>query len=109
MAVDYKDGWDGHNARQKCGVIMHAAVEGDEIRVRGYIYGRDYPEVIEALSARHDLGMSYEVADAHVEDMRKDIWTLDRVTFTGAAILQRKKAAYQSTSFRLEIECLSSK
>jgi len=47
------------------------------------------------------MGMSYELADAHVADMRAPIWTLTRATFTGAAILLREKAAYRSTSFRL--------
>ena len=30
--------------------------------------------------------MSYELADARVEDMRAEVWKLTRVTFTGAAI-----------------------
>ena len=47
------------------------------------------------------MGMSYELADAHVADMRAQIWTLTRATFTGAAILLREKAAYRSTSFHL--------
>ena len=38
--------------------------------------------------------MSYELADAHVEDMRAAVWRLTKVTFTGAAILLREKAAY---------------
>ena len=51
--------------------------------------------------APEELGMSYEIADARVEDMRADIWKLTRVTFTGAAILLREKAAYRATSFRM--------
>jgi hypothetical protein len=47
------------------------------------------------------MGMSYELADAHVEDMRASVWRLTKVTFTGAAILLREKAAYGRTSFRL--------
>lgn len=47
------------------------------------------------------MGMSYELADARVEDMRAEVWKLTRVTFTGAAILLREKAAYQATSFRM--------
>jgi hypothetical protein len=27
MAVDYKAGWDGHDARQKCGIITSAHLE----------------------------------------------------------------------------------
>ena len=47
------------------------------------------------------MGMSYELADAHVADMQAQLWTLTRATFTGAAILLRDKAAYRATSFRL--------
>ena len=47
------------------------------------------------------MGMSYELADARVEDMRAEVWKLTRVTFTGAAILLRDKAAYRATSFRM--------
>jgi hypothetical protein len=28
MAVDYKAGWDGHDARQKCGIITAAELDG---------------------------------------------------------------------------------
>jgi len=52
-------------------------------------------------AARGEMGMSYELADAHVADMRASIWTLTRATFTGAAILLRDKAAYRGTSFRV--------
>lgn len=47
------------------------------------------------------MGMSWELADAHVEDMRAEIWKLTRATFTGAAILLREKAAYRDTRFEL--------
>ena len=47
------------------------------------------------------MGMSYELANAHVADMRAEVWTLTQATFTGAAILLREKAAYRDTSFRL--------
>ncbi len=112
MAVDYKAGWDGHDARQKCGIITSAALEGRRLMVGGYLFARDYPEFskwpegeqqrgLEAGAADGEMGMSYELADAHVADMRAQIWTLTRATFTGAAILLREKAAYRGTSFRV--------
>lgn len=106
MAVDYRPGWDGHDARRKCGIITEADVEGNELRVNGYLFGRDFPEVEEQLNRGREgtMGMSYELADAHVEDMRAEVWRLNRATFTGAAILLREKAAYRSTSFRLTRE-----
>lgn len=103
MAVDYRPGWDGHDARRKVGLLTEANVVGRQLTVRGYIYARDFPEVAEAIKAHaaEEMGMSYEIADARVEDMRADIWKLTRVTFTGAAILLREKAAYRATSFRM--------
>ncbi|RZU41824.1 hypothetical protein [Edaphobacter modestus] len=102
MAVDYKAGWDGHDARQKCGIITSAEVDGSRLRVAGYLFARDFPEMEEKIHASGPMGMSYELADAHVADMRASVWTLTRATFTGAAILLRDKAAYRSTSFRVQ-------
>ena len=105
MAVDYKAGWDGHDTRQKCGIITTADMESNRLMVSGYLYARDYPEMeahIHHGGRDSGLGMSYELADAHVADMRAQIWTLTKATFTGAAILLREKAAYRNTSFRLK-------
>jgi hypothetical protein len=102
MAVDYKVSWDGHDARQKCGIITAAEISGQRLLVRGFVFARDFPEVErEALIRGDAMGMSYELADAHVLDMRQPVWTLTRATFTGAAILLREKAAYRSTSFKI--------
>jgi hypothetical protein len=103
MAVDYRPGWDGHDARRKIGLLTAAWLDGHQLKVRGYLYARDFPDVAKAIQAHapHALGMSYELADARVEDLRADIWKLIRVTFTGAAILLRDKAAYRSTSFKM--------
>lgn len=101
MAVGYKAGWDGHDARQKCGIITAAELNGQELAVSGYLFARDFPEMDAELGHDGAMGMSYELADAHVEDMRAKVWTLTRATFTGAAILLREKAAYKSTSFRV--------
>ena len=107
MAVDYKTGWDGHDARQKCGIITSAALEGLKLQVKGYLFARDFPEmeaqiVAGATSAACEMGMSYELADAHVADVKAPVWTVTKATFTGAAILLREKAAYRQTSFRVK-------
>jgi hypothetical protein len=136
MAVDYKAGWDGHDARQKCGIITSAELDGRRLTVAGFVFSRDFPEIEQRLNASsanrpatachpersegsphlssgpshrspiaadpsNVMGMSYELADAHVADMSASVWTLTRATFTGAAILLRDKAAYRDTSFRL--------
>jgi hypothetical protein len=102
MAVDYKAGWDGHDARQKCGIITAAEVDGQRLTVSGYLFARDFPEMEAKIQGEAAMGMSYELADAHVADMKAQVWTLTRATFTGAAILLRDKAAYRSTSFRVK-------
>jgi hypothetical protein len=112
MAVDYKAGWDGHDARQKCGIITSASVDPDRrLMVTGYLFARDFPEFQQHdrhSDSRGEMGMSYELADAHVADMRASIWTLTRATFTGAAILLRDKAAYRGTSFRIRTRAAAS-
>jgi hypothetical protein len=101
MAVDFNSGWDGHNARQKCGIITSAELNRNRLTVEGYLFARDYPEIEERLTVEGSMGMSYELADAHVADMRAQVWTLTQATFTGAAILLKDTAAYRGTSFRL--------
>ena len=118
MALDYAPTFDRHEPQRKVGVITSADVVGREIRVGGYLYERDFPEVVKEIarsstrrpcgphqqrqdamsaSANDAMGMSYEIADARVEDMQAKVWRLTEVMFTGAAVLRRDKAAYQST------------
>jgi len=103
MAVDYRPGWDGHDARRKIGLLTEANLVGQRLVVRGYLYARDFSDVAREIQAQaaDAMGMSYELADARVEDMRAEVWKLTRVTFTGAAILLREKAAYRATSFHM--------
>ena len=104
MAIGFTPGYDGHDVRRKCGLITEANVVGRELRVNGYLYGRDFPEVIKQLDtgAPGSMGMSYELADALIDNMMSDVWTVTRAIFTGAAVLLRDKAAYRGTSFRLQ-------
>jgi hypothetical protein len=82
MAVDFAPKWDGHDARMKCGIITEADVVGNQLRVSGYLFGRDFPEVVQQIkqSTSGTMGMSYELADAQVSDMRAEVWTLTRAT-----------------------------
>jgi len=58
MAVDYKSprpagrpgdpgsaGWDGHDARQKVGIITDAELDGRKLMVAGFLFGKDFPEI----------------------------------------------------------------
>lgn len=101
MAIGYRTGWDGHNARQKIGIITAASLGARELTVSGFVFGKDFPEVAKRQRTLDDLGMSYELADAHVENMKASVWKLTRATFTGAAVLQRSKAAYRETRFHV--------
>lgn len=98
MAIDYAPALNAHDAQRKIGVITSADIKGQDVVVSGFLYARDFPEVVRELKATGELGMSYELADAQVEDARALIWKLVDVTFTGAAVLKRAKAAYGKTS-----------
>ena len=115
MALDYSPTLDRHDARRKIGVITRAEIVGRTIEVGGFLYARDFPEIVAEIgkpgrgaraslsrTERAGLGMSYEIADALVEDIKANVWILNRVTFTGAAILKRDKAAYRSTWIELQ-------
>jgi hypothetical protein len=115
MALDYSPSFDRHDARRKVGVITRAEITGKKLELSGYLFAKDFPEIVRQIesgiihasgSARsrpqNPLGMSYEIADASVADVRAKIWTLTHVTFTGAAILRRDKAAYRDTWIGLE-------
>lgn len=99
MAVDYAPGLRGHDVRRKIGVITRAEIHGRRLEISGYLFGKDFPDVVRELRARREqLGMSYEVTGVRVADPSAEVWVLEHVVFTGAAILERDAAAYQSTS-----------
>ncbi len=112
MGLDFTPSLDGHDARRKIGIITAADIverpsaggrQSDVVEVSGYLFAKDFPDVVRELRAaqkagtQRALGMSYEIADARVADVSASVWTLTDVTFTGAAILRRDKAAYSNT------------
>jgi len=119
MGLDYSPALDRHDARRKIGVITRAEIVGRVIEVGGFLYARDFPEIVAEIgkpgrtgasgptgdnhvrASRAGLGMSYEITDALVEDITASVWVLNRVTFTGAAVLRRDKAAYRATWIEL--------
>jgi hypothetical protein len=110
MGLDFTPSLDGHDARRKVGIITAADVVKGTIEIRGYLFAKDFPDVVRELrAAGKSLGMSYEVADAKVADVSAQIWTLNEVTFTGAAVLKKTKAAYAGTSIEIEAQVSSSK
>jgi hypothetical protein len=197
MALDYAPSFDRHDQRRKVGLITSAEVVGRNLEVGGYLYAKDFPEVVrevarsgrrtadfrsrtsdsgrrasdlklpklnvegggdssrvsipsrtqkartgwvngnegptlrESLAAAvgrlreltagitgrkvsqlragvdlgagtgPGLGMSFEVADVILADKMARVWILTKVTFTGAAVLRRDKAAYAETWIEL--------
>ena len=168
MALDYAPTFDRHDVRRKVGVITSAEVVGRNLEISGYLYAKDFPDIVEeigkygrrprefspgsrpgqaaqggleaatsgegaklraslaaavgrlrsltaGLRRQTDpalqseagagqglgLGMSFEVTNATLADRRSRIWTLLNVTFTGAAVLRKDKAAFQDTWIEL--------
>jgi len=187
MALDYSPALDRHDVRCKVGVITRAEIVGRNVELGGYLFARDFPEIVEeifksrpgserkpsdafrtrlvnagvihaavdpwesegwkegyrlraslraaakrilslasamkrtpgrkltqaedsgptiraetcAAAGPAGLGLSYEVTGVQIADTRAKVWTLSKVTFTGAAILRRDKAAYRDTWIEL--------
>jgi hypothetical protein len=102
MGLDYAPSLDRHDAQRKVGIITQAEIVGRRLELGGYLFAKDFPELVRTIrgnsrKAGSGLGMSYEIADARVADVRDKVWQLTQVTFTGAAILLREKAAYRET------------
>jgi CBS domain-containing protein len=82
--------------------LRSAAGRAQKVDVCGYLFARDFPEVVEDMARRRGkLGMSYEIADVRVVDTEAPVWVATDFKFTGAAVLLREKAAYQATSVEL--------
>jgi hypothetical protein len=189
MALDYSPALDRHDVRCKVGVITRAEIVGRNLELGGYLFARDFPEIVEEIAKARPaggrklsdsfrtklmhagaihaavswsepagrregyrlraslqgaakrilsltsamkrtsggrlteagelcptiraescaaagpagLGLSYEVTGVEIADRRAQVWTLSKVTFTGAAILRRDKAAYRDTWIELSI------
>lgn len=103
MAVDFSDDLSAHDVTQKIGVITGAEIVGDEVRIEGFFYAADFPqECARIQDEKEDLGFSYEVR-AQTRPMG-DLLQIVSCVFTGAAVLYKDKAAYQSTSLAAQAE-----
>jgi len=101
MAVDVVPDFTDHKATTKVGVITEARLEGKDLCIAGHLFAKDFPQVVRGIqdrARRGTLGASFEITDVAVEDPEAAVWTLQHVVFTGAAILERSKAAYGRTS-----------
>ena len=98
MAVDFAPGLDGHDATRKIGVITGAEVAGNELRIEGFFYAADFPEEIARIRAdKAAMGFSFEAQRILVADLEADPLVITACVFTGAAVLQKDKAAFITT------------
>jgi hypothetical protein len=99
MAVDFTPSFDGHDTQAKVGIITSADIVGNAVAISGFVYAADFPEIASNIRAlKSVLGFSFEAQRLLVADPGADILTITELTFTGAAILRKDKAAYKSTS-----------
>lgn len=112
MNIDYEDGMNDHEVRFKVGVITKTfrSMEGFAM-AEGYIYGKDFPDVVATVRYYNGLALEYEwpeyqfgtsiEMEAKVTTAPDDAGILDVIEFcgTGAAILFADAAAYKTTSF----------
>ena len=104
MAIDFQDDLSGHEPQQKIGLIEEANISGNEIHIKGFFYGVDYPAEVKRIQAEKSrLGFSYE-AQVKVRSMVDDPLVIVDCVFTGAAVLYKDKAAYTTTSLTANAE-----
>src|SRR5438270_12961320 len=49
MALDYAPSLDRHDARRKVGVITRAEIVGKNLEVSGYLFAKDFPELVDEM------------------------------------------------------------
>jgi hypothetical protein len=98
MAIDFRDDLSGHDPTQKIGIITEANIVGNEIQIKGFFYSADFPDEVKRIQAQKtQLGFSYE-AKVAFRQLNDDFSLITECVFTGAAVLYKSKAAYQTTS-----------
>jgi hypothetical protein len=106
MAINYQSDaagqLSGHNPQSKIGIIDEAYIERDArgpfVHIGGFFYAADFPTVVTQIKAEKDkLGFSFEAENLYLEDPESDPLVIKALTFTGAAVLQKNKAAYRNT------------
>lgn len=105
MGVNASAKFNTHDKKNKIGVFTEADVVGDEFQVKGYLYASDFPDEVDYIQAHKDeLGFSYEVKRAEIASLDDDYLTVKSLIFSGGAILNKKDAAYTTTSLSAEAD-----
>src|SRR5271155_764995 len=63
MALDYSPTLDRHDVRRKVGVITRAEIVGRNVELGGYLFARDFPEIVEEI-ARSRPGSNSKPSDS---------------------------------------------
>lgn len=104
MAIDFTPSLDGHDSKNKIGIITAANIEGNAINISGFFYASDFPDEVKRIQdEKAKLGFSYE-AQAHIKSMNDDPLEIDQCIFTGAAVLYKDRAAYTSTALQAKAQ-----
>jgi hypothetical protein len=91
-----------HDVTRKIGVITEAKLYRNRIKLSGHLWDKDFPAEVARLQASgNKLGMSFDADESFVPNMRESVWEIRPARFTGAAILLKKKASYQKSSFKI--------
>jgi hypothetical protein len=104
MGLCFQEGsYQNHAPRSKCGVITEAWIEGNQLLIRGGIYGLDFPDVIlEMQSNERLLALCPMVRDTIVDaDSLPKLVSLKHFTFTGVALMRVGCTAFDNTKIRL--------
>jgi hypothetical protein len=62
MALDYAPSYDRHDVQRKVGVITEAEVVGHTLEIGGYLFARDFPEVVKRIASSGRRGARAKAA-----------------------------------------------
>lgn len=115
MALDYSPSFEGHDARRKVGVITRADIVGRNVEVGGYLYAKDFPEIVEEVGKSGSRSRTKRQRNVDLGPQRsaRDAKTLGASLASAAAEIRRLTAALrhgeavQTSAITLRAESMS--
>jgi len=104
MGLCFQEGsYQNHAPRSKCGLITEAWVEGDELRIRGFIYGLDFPDVVAELQKNYrHLALCPMMRDLEIDPKTlPELFSVLKMTFTGVALMRAGTTGFDGTTIRI--------
>ena len=97
--VNVDSALSGHAKKQIVGILTKSWIDGNKLMVQGRLFDKNQEALVQRIQAnKGQLGMSFEIGNAAVDNEQAPVWTLTDLQWTGCALLDRSKAAYQSTA-----------